>query len=64
MSCRNCDNVSIDDLENAMFAHMIREVNSKFTVTTDSGIIKSFDTFQDAKEFIFNGGAQDNKAQN
>lgn len=61
MSCRNCDNVSIDDLENAMFAHMIREVNSKFTVTTDSGIIKSFDTFQDAKEFIFNGGAQDGK---
>lgn len=64
MSCRNCDNVSIDDLENAMFAHMIKEVNSKFTVTTDSGIIKSFDTFQDAKEFIFNGGAQDNKAHN
>ena len=64
MSCRNCDNVSIDDLENAMFAHMIKEVNSKFTVTTDSGIIKSFDTFQDAKEFIFNGGAQDNKAYN
>lgn len=61
MSCRNCDNVSIDDLENAMFAHMIKEVNSKFTVTTDSGIIKSFDTFQDAKEFIFNGGAQDGK---
>ena len=61
MACRNCDNVSIDDLENAMFAHMIKEVKGKFTVTTDSGIIKSFDTFQDAKEFIFNGGAQDGK---
>ena len=59
MGCRNCDNVSLEDLENAMFAHLVRKVKGKFTITTDSGIIKSFDTFNEAKEFIFNGGVQD-----
>jgi len=58
MGCSNCDNVSMDDYENAMFAHMITERRGKWYVRCDNGKIKEFASHNDAKEFIFNGGAQ------
>ena len=59
MGCKNCDNVSLEDYENAMFAHLITERNGKWYVRTDSGIIKEFTSHTSAKEFIFMGGVQD-----
>tara|TARA_B100000287_G_scaffold433619_1_gene495767 strand:- start:5331 stop:5519 length:189 start_codon:yes stop_codon:yes gene_type:complete len=60
MGCSNCDNVSLEDYENAMFRHLITWRRGKYYVKTDSGVVKEFDTQNDAKEFIFNGGIQDN----
>jgi len=48
----------MDDYENAMFAHMITERRGKWYVRCDNGKIKEFASHIDAKEFIFNGGAQ------
>ena len=59
MGCSNCDNVSLDDYENAMFAHLITQRDNKWYVRTDSGIIKEFKSHTLAKEFIFMGGVQD-----
>ena len=59
MGCKNCDNVSLEDYENAMFAHLITERRGKWYVRTDSGIIKEFKSHTAAKEFIFMGGVQD-----
>ena len=56
MSCRNCQEVDLDDLEDRMFAHLITEMEEGFTVTKDDGTIVILDSFAEAKEFIFDGG--------
>jgi hypothetical protein len=39
-----------------MFAHLITEMEEGFTVKLDDGTIIIFDSFAEAKEFIFDGG--------
>ena len=56
MSCRNCQEVNLDDLEDRMFAHLITEMEEGFTVKKDDGTIVILDSFAEAKEFIFDGG--------
>lgn len=56
MSFRNCQEVDLDDLEDQMFAHLITEMEEGFTVKLDDGTIIIFDSFAEAKEFIFDGG--------
>ena len=59
MSCKNCDEFDLDALEDSMFDHIITAAGDKWTVRCDSGKIVTFDSRQEAKEFIFNGGLQD-----
>jgi len=63
MGCKNCDEFDLDALEDAMFDHIITSTydpsGDKWTVRCDSGRIVTFDSRQEAKEFIFNGGLQD-----
>ena len=63
MSCKNCDDFDLDALEDSMFDHIITSTydpsGDKWTVRCDSGRIVTFDSRQEAKEFIFNGGLQD-----
>lgn len=39
-----------------MFAHLIDETEDGFTVRKDDGTIVTLASFQEAKEFIFDGG--------
>ena len=55
MSCKNCDDFDLDALEDSMFDHIITAAGDKWTVRCDSGRIVTFDSRQEAKEFIFNG---------
>lgn len=59
MGCKNCESFSLDELENKMFAHLITETDKGFTVRKDNGTIVTLASFQEAKEFIFDGGLRD-----
>ena len=57
MGCKNCDEFDLDALEDSMFDHIITSTydpsGDKWTVRCDSGRIVTFDSRQEAKEFIF-----------
>ena len=56
MGCKNCESFDLDELEDKMFAHLINKTEDGFTVRKDNGTIVTLASFQEAKEFIFDGG--------
>ena len=61
MACKNCvGNMSLDELENQMFAHLWTKTDDGWTVKCEDGTLVTFASVSEAKEFILSGEHRDN----